>query len=332
MHNEEAEDLAFEQLFNGAPMPEEKPQKKKRGSGRLPVQEAAAPKAAAPRAATPRAAAPRKKRGPRRKPGGGVRLISAEASTALHLAALILLLALPQAQPAKAEKPEIIPIEVSFVAQPMAPQKEVAPPGPEVKPVPEPMPAAPEKPAPKPQRQQAAAPKPLPPKPRVNPVKPAPQTQRKAPVQPKAPDLQALLNARQNAGTPSEEQRLAALRDKAVSGADAKQPDAPSGLPMGSPKTSGSGLSGALASRTIAHRVNPAYPPQAQRIGDEGQVVLRIYVTPAGTVSRTEIVRSSGRGYFDRAAASAMRQWRFNPLPEAAGGEQYGDITLYFTL
>lgn len=331
MHNEEAEDLAFEQLFNGKPLPEEKPAKKKRGSGRLPAPAAAEPKPAAPKAAAPRASAPRKKRGPRRKPGAGVRLISAEASTALHLAALILLLALPQAQPAKAEKPEIIPIEVSFVAQPMAPQKEVAPPGPEVKPVPEPMPAAPEKPAPKPQRQQAAAPKPLPPKPRVNPVKPAPQTQRKAPVQPKAPDLQALLNARQNAGTPSEEQRLAALRDKAVSGADAKTPDTPSGLPKGTPTTSGSGLSGALANRTIARQVNPVYPDHAQRVGDEGQVVVRLWVGPSGVVSRVEVVRSSGRSYFDRAAIAAARQWRFSPMPEGSG-EQFGDLPLNFEL
>lgn len=304
MANEHDEDLAFEQLFHGAPLKEE------RQKGQ--------PKQRRPKA--------------RRKPGGGVRVLSFEASTAVHLAVLLLLLALPQAQPARAAKPEVIPIEVAFVPQPMAPQREVAPPGPQVKPVPEPLPAAPEKPAPKPQRQQAAAPKRLPPKPRVIPAKPAPKPQRQEVAKPKAPDLQALLNARMNAGDPSEEQRLAALRDRARTGADATKPEPASGLPMGHPKTSGSGLSGALASRSIALRVNPAYPDQAQRIGDEGQVVVRIWVTAAGAVSRTEVVRSSGRGYFDRSAVAAMKQWRFNPLPGAEGGEQFGDITLYFTL
>ncbi len=57
----------------------------------------------------------------------------------------------------------------------------------------------------------------------------------------------------------------------------------------------------------------PAYPPMARRMGEEGKVVLRVFVTPQGTAGEVHIQTSSGSPLFDDAAREAVRQWRFVP-------------------
>jgi protein TonB len=149
---------------------------------------------------------------------------------------------------------------------------------------------------------------------------------------PKAPDLQTALQNRLNQGRAAEEQRLSNLRDRARPGTDTAPAQPGNGVPQGNPQTDASGLSGALASRSPLRMVQPRYPMEAQRAGDEGSVRLRLFVGPNGSVTRVEVVRSSGRGYFDRAAASAARLWAFTPLDDPSGGEQWGDVTMFFRL
>ncbi len=57
----------------------------------------------------------------------------------------------------------------------------------------------------------------------------------------------------------------------------------------------------------------PVYPRRAQREGWQGRVLLFVEVTAKGTVSSLRIYRTSGYGILDRAAARAIRQWRFDP-------------------
>ncbi|MBC7501242.1 MAG: energy transducer TonB [Herminiimonas sp.] len=57
----------------------------------------------------------------------------------------------------------------------------------------------------------------------------------------------------------------------------------------------------------------PAYPPLARRMGDEGKVMLRVFVTPEGTAGEVRVLTSSGSPMFDDAAMAAVRQWRFVP-------------------
>jgi protein TonB len=280
----------------------------------------------------PQAQPPRKPKRPRKR-NGTARVISLEASLGLHLAVFLVLWALPKGGPAPApvaKAPEIIPIEVAFIPTPIEPAPVAENPGLPQE-APEQAPKAVERPAP-PKPQQAATTRQAPPKPAVQAVKPAPKPQQKEVVKPKAPDLQALLDARKNRGSTAEDQRLAALRDQSRTGAQ-NTPDEPgAGQPQGAPVTDGSSISGAIATRQVLRRVNPAYPEEAQHMGEEGEVRVRIYVTPQGSVSKVELVTSSGRGYFDRAAMSAMRRWAFNPLADASGGEQFGEISLYFKL
>ncbi len=57
----------------------------------------------------------------------------------------------------------------------------------------------------------------------------------------------------------------------------------------------------------------PAYPPMARRMGEEGKVMLRVFVTPEGTAGDVRVQTSSGSPVFDEAALEAVRQWRFVP-------------------
>lgn len=57
----------------------------------------------------------------------------------------------------------------------------------------------------------------------------------------------------------------------------------------------------------------PAYPPLARRLGEQGQVLLRAYVSADGRPEQIELRRSSGSARLDAAAQETVRRWRFVP-------------------
>jgi protein TonB len=57
----------------------------------------------------------------------------------------------------------------------------------------------------------------------------------------------------------------------------------------------------------------PDYPESARREGREGRVLLRVLVDDQGRSKQVEINSSSGSEALDRAAAEAIKQWRFVP-------------------
>lgn len=57
----------------------------------------------------------------------------------------------------------------------------------------------------------------------------------------------------------------------------------------------------------------PLYPALSRRHGEEGRVLLNVYVEADGRPSRVELRRSSGHSRLDQAALAAVRQWRFVP-------------------
>lgn len=57
----------------------------------------------------------------------------------------------------------------------------------------------------------------------------------------------------------------------------------------------------------------PAYPMPSRRLREEGQVILKVLVSPAGQPARIELSRSSGSARLDRAAQDAVGGWRFVP-------------------
>jgi protein TonB len=66
----------------------------------------------------------------------------------------------------------------------------------------------------------------------------------------------------------------------------------------------------------------PAYPPLARRFGEEGKVLLRVFVEPGGRPSQVEIKSSSGSPRLDQAAQEAVWRWKF--VPARRGDEAVG--------
>jgi protein TonB len=63
----------------------------------------------------------------------------------------------------------------------------------------------------------------------------------------------------------------------------------------------------------------PAYPEIALRRGWEGDVLLRVRVSPDGRPATISVQKSSGRDVLDQAAVEAVRGWTF--VPARQGGE-----------
>ena len=57
----------------------------------------------------------------------------------------------------------------------------------------------------------------------------------------------------------------------------------------------------------------PAYPAMSRRLGEEGRVVLRVFVSVEGRPQQIEIKTRSGFPRLDQAAEDAVRRWKFVP-------------------
>lgn len=66
----------------------------------------------------------------------------------------------------------------------------------------------------------------------------------------------------------------------------------------------------------------PVYPAMAQRLGEQGKVVLHVFVEAAGRASRIEVKDGSGSPRLDQAAVDAVWRWQF--IPARRGAEAVG--------
>lgn len=57
----------------------------------------------------------------------------------------------------------------------------------------------------------------------------------------------------------------------------------------------------------------PAYPVLSRRLREEGQVMLRVFVSSEGVPDKVELQQTSGYLRLDTAAQEVVRQWRFVP-------------------
>ena len=83
----------------------------------------------------------------------------------------------------------------------------------------------------------------------------------------------------------------------------------------------------------LLQRVDPEYPPDAARRGIEGSVDLSFTVDPDGKVMDVIVDHSEPSDIFDRAAALAVRRWRYEPkLMSGTPVEQQMQVHLTFKL
>ncbi|WP_378952727.1 energy transducer TonB [Pelosinus sp. sgz500959] len=87
--------------------------------------------------------------------------------------------------------------------------------------------------------------------------------------------------------------------------------------------TSGSGKAGkagGVISPGILSRVNPSYPEEARRAGQEGTVMLKIQILENGRPGHISVYQSSGNSLLDDAAVKAVKQWKFIPAKDRESG------------
>lgn len=83
----------------------------------------------------------------------------------------------------------------------------------------------------------------------------------------------------------------------------------------------------------ILQRVAPDYPPEAERRGIEGAVDVSFTVTSEGKVTDVVVIHSEPSDIFDRAAASAVRRWRYEPRRvEGTPVESHMQVRVQFKL
>jgi periplasmic protein TonB len=57
----------------------------------------------------------------------------------------------------------------------------------------------------------------------------------------------------------------------------------------------------------------PVYPAMSRRLGEEGQVLLRVLVSSQGSPEQIQLLQTSGFPRLDQAAEAAVSKWRFIP-------------------
>jgi periplasmic protein TonB len=106
----------------------------------------------------------------------------------------------------------------------------------------------------------------------------------------------------------------AAARSEAVAAATRPQPaPAPTATPRLSPAPAAAPVTAARFDAAYLNNPPPPYPRVSRRMGEEGRVLLRVFVTSDGRPGRIELSESSGSSRLDRAAETAVASWRFAP-------------------
>jgi protein TonB len=198
------------------------------------------------------------------------------------------------------------PPEPLTVAVQLLPVQEEKIPEPQPAPAPAPPPVVPEpSPSPPPPEPKPIKPKPVKPKPVP---KPAPKPEPKAPAKPRPSRESATPEVKAETVAPEASQPSAAPApaSSAVTAAPpASAPAAPAAPPV---KTNVY-----IPAEYAAANPKPVYPAMSKRYGDQGTVVLRVFVKADGTAGQVEVRSSSGFPLLDESAKTAVQGWRFRP-------------------
>jgi TonB family protein len=82
---------------------------------------------------------------------------------------------------------------------------------------------------------------------------------------------------------------------------------------ISSPFAQGSPEPGARTKRIATYTPAPKVPAEARAKHLAGAGICVLYVRPDGTVSRVEMLKSTGQPILDRASIDAFSKWRFIP-------------------
>lgn len=221
-------------------------------------------------------------------------------------------------KPATVKPPEIAPVAMMqlFPERPATASMQTSMPAPEALPVATPQPMQPQTEPPAIPVQKPRAAKSSPKKPAAKlVVKKAPALPHPIPTPVKISSPSIVETA--SATTPSARSSPAAERDADVPVAQIATATAtvaePKSVPVAAVATPAEAPSPPSFSAAYLNNPPPVYPAMARRMGEEGRVLLRVYVTPQGTAGEVNVFTSSGSTMFDDAAQAAVKAWRFVP-------------------
>jgi len=81
------------------------------------------------------------------------------------------------------------------------------------------------------------------------------------------------------------------------------------------------------------HNPPPAYPRMSRRMGEQGTVVLRVFISAEGRAEKAEIRTSSGYARLDEAALETVQRWRYVPGQRAGQAEaMWFNVPIRFAL
>ena len=79
--------------------------------------------------------------------------------------------------------------------------------------------------------------------------------------------------------------------------------------------------------------LQPPYPPEEQRAGNSGRVVLRVLIGADGRVKQVEKVSAASDAFFAAAQRQALGKWRFKPATkDGVPFEQWKTMSLRFEI
>jgi len=91
-------------------------------------------------------------------------------------------------------------------------------------------------------------------------------------------------------------------------------------------------LDGPVGSRRVLKRTVPASPDWVGTRGLDLTLTVRFQVLPNGTVKAGAVIlKTSGFPEIDRLGLDALRQWRFESVPDKSGPEVWGRVSFRFT-
>ena len=96
-------------------------------------------------------------------------------------------------------------------------------------------------------------------------------------------------------------------------------PPAAPAQPAPAPQAAGGPVSLPRTDATHLNNPKPVYPAASRRLGEQGRVLLSVYILPDGSVSEIKLKQSSGHPRLDQAALDAVKRWRY--VPAKRGGE-----------
>lgn len=69
------------------------------------------------------------------------------------------------------------------------------------------------------------------------------------------------------------------------------------------------------------HNPPPAYPRMSRRMGEQGTVLVRVFISTEGRAEKAELRTSSGHARLDEAALETVQRWRYVPGKRAGQPE-----------